>query len=378
VVYDEGEHMQLCRNNYANLPEPVHRQPYLVETTGMTLPAAYEAFLAAAGQVNTYHREHGTRMLVESVFPALWHPLARVGVTLCPKLLKEDIYPAVLALALGAARQYRVELWFSPDFWLMDRFPGHSVREYATALRLAHAAGVDNVYTEYATALCRVRGTTYEFPDYGLAFRQFVREYVPAHPRAYDYRDYEPEVAIIRFPDSDWGQASCSYWKTLYGAEDLPPTPETGEWLQVFSLLTAGRTDPRAVNTNSGVYPRYDWPGIIPAPPTAVYDHLAGPELLRGVGTLFLCGIMVSEPTLAAVQERVAQGAICFAPARLCPPGVRKRAKALPARVDEGRGAWIVVPGYRKEDLGPYADLVPAAGTTLRLRFKGQTVSVEE
>lgn len=378
VVYDEGEHMQLCRNKYAKLPDDVHRQPYLVETTGMTLPAAYDAFLGAARQVSDDHRGHGTRMLVESVFPALWHPLARAGVTLCPKLLKEDIYPVVLALALGAAQQYQAELWFSPDFWLMDRFPGHSVPEYAAALRLAHAAGVDNVYTEYATALCRVRGATYEFTGYGLALREFLRDYVPAHPRDYDYRDYEPEVAIIRFPDSDWGQASCYYWKTLYGAENLPPTPETGEWLQIFSLLTAGKTHPGAVNTNSSVYPRYDWPGLIPAPPTAVYDHLAGPELLRSAGTLFLCGILISEPTLAAVQARVEQGATCFTPARLCPVAVRAQAQALPARVAEGRGAWIVVGGFRPEDLGPYASLVPPAGDTLRLRFKGQTIAVEE
>jgi len=378
VVYDEGEHMQLCRNKYAKLPDDVHRQPYLVETTGMTLPAAYEAFLGAARQVRGYHRDHGTRMVVESVFPALWHPLARAGVTLCPKLLKEDIYPAVLALALGAAQEYQAELWFTPDFWLMDRFPGHSVREYVAALRLAHAAGVDNVYTEYATALCRDRGATYEITEYGLAFRDFVREYVPAHPRNYDYRDYEPEVAIIRFPDSDWGQASCYYWKTLYGAEDLPPTPETGEWLQIISLLTAGKTHPGAVNTNSSVYPRCEWPGMIPAPATAVYDHLVGPELLRCPGTLFLCGILISEPTLAAVRERVAQGAVCFAPARLCPAAVREQAKALPARVAEGAGAWIVVAGFRPEDLGPYAALVPPAGNTMRLRFKGQTVSVAD
>jgi hypothetical protein len=378
VVYDEGEHMQLCRNRFANLPDAEHRQPYLVETTGLTLPAAYEAFLGAAQQVRTYHRDHGARMLVESVFPALWHPLARAGVTLCPKLLKESIYPAVLALALGAAQQYQAELWFSPDLWLADRFPGHSLQEYAAALRLAHAAGVDNVYTEFGSALCRVRGATYELTDYGVALRDFIREYVPAHPRAYDYRDYEPEVAIIRFPDSDWGQASCYYWKTLYGAENLPPTSETGEWLQVISLLTAGKTNPGAVNTNSGVYPRYDWPGMIPAPPTAVYDHLAGPEMLRTASTLFLCGIMVSEATLAAVQERVAQGAVCFAPKRLCPAAVREQAEALPARITAGRGAWIVVPGFRPEDLGPYASLIPAAGTTMRLRFKGQTVSVGE
>lgn len=377
VVYDEGEHMQLCRNNYAKLPDREHRRPYLVETTGMTLPQAYEAFLGAARDVNAYNRSHGARMLVESVFPVLWHPLARAGVTLCPKLLKEDIYPVVVAMALGAAKQYNAELWFSPDYWLMDRFPGHTVEEYATALRLAHLAGVDNVYTEHSMGMCRTRGATYELTPYGQALREFLEEYVPAHPRDYTYHDYEPEVAVIRFPDSDWGQASCYYWKTLYGAENLPPTPETGEWMQVFSLLTGGRTDPRAVNTNSSVYPRYDWPGVIPSPPVAVYDHLVGEDPLRTVRTFFLCGITISPQTMDAVRNRVRQGAICFAPARLAPSGVLPAAATLPARVDEGAGAWIIVPAFTREGLGAYMDLLPAVGDSMRLRFKGRDVHVK-
>lgn len=376
VVYDEGEHMQLCRNNYSKLPDPVHRMPYLVETTGMTLPQAYEAFLGAARGVSEYNRAHGARMLVESVFPALWHPLARAGVTLCPKLLKEDINPVVLALSLGAAKQYDAELWYSPDFWFHGWFPGHTVEEYEAALRLAHAAGVDNVYTEGLLGTCRLSGATYQLTEYGLALRSFVRDYLPAHPRNYTYRDYEPEVAIVRFPDSDWGQASCYYWKTLYGAEDLPPTAETGEWMQIFNLLTGGTTDPRAVNTNSAVYPREKWDFTLPCPPVAVFDHLVGEELLRTANTLFLCGITVSDNTLTAVRNRVRQGTICFAPARLCPEEIRKQATTLPAKIQDGTGSWIVVESFTLEGLGAYAKLLPTVGTDMRLRFKGQEVRI--
>jgi hypothetical protein len=278
---------------------------------------------------------------------------------------------------LGAAKEYNAELWFSPDYWLHGWFPGHTVPEYETALHLAYAAGVDNVYTEHSMGMCRIRGVTYELSPYGQALRKFLDDYLPAHPRDYTYADYEPEVAVIRFPDSDWGQASCYYWKTLYGAEDLPPTPETGEWMQVFNLLTNGRTDPRAVNTNSSAYPRGEWPGIIPAPPTAVYDHLVGEEPLRTVRTIFLCGITISPETLTAVRGRVQQGAICFTPARLAPQDVQRRATALPARIDDGKGAWIVVPAFTREGLGAYADLLPAVGDSMRLRFKGRDVNVK-
>ncbi len=379
VVYDEGEHMQLSRNFYANLPDMEHRKPYLVETTGMTLPQAYEAFVAGARRVSEYNRAHGARMLVESVFPVLWHPLARAGVTLCPKLLKEDIHPVVLAMALGAAKEYGAELWFSPDLWYLDEFPGHSVREYAAALQMAHLAGVDNVYTEAAVALCRLRGATYELTAYGEALRDFVTKYVPAHPRDYTYRDYEPEVAIVRFPDSDWGQADCYYWKTLYGAENLPPMAETGEWLRVWNLLTGGATDPRGVNANSGpAYARDDLKFSYPSPAVAVYDHLVGEGPLRTVRTIFLCGIEVSDATMAAVRAKVKAGATCFAPRRLCPADVREKSAELPAKVAEGKGAWIVVGGYERTDLGQYLPLVPTVSKGMHLRFKGRDVIAGE
>ncbi|MCC6729983.1 MAG: hypothetical protein IT208_11660 [Chthonomonadales bacterium] len=369
VVYDEGEHMQLCRNYYSGLSEPVHRKPYLVETTGMSLPAAYAAFTEAAASVARRNREAGARMLVESVFPVLWHPLARAGVTLCPKLLKEDIHPVVLAMALGAANQYGADLWFSPDLWHTDQLPGHSAHEYGEALRLAHRAGVDNVYTEFVTCLTRYSGAQYEVTAYGATLRDHIRRWLPAHPRAYTFRDYAPEVVIVRFPDSDWGQASGSYWNTLYGAENLRSTPETREWLQVWSLLTGGASQPGAVNTNSGIYDRLSWQFTVPCASTAVYDHRVGRGLSASARLLFLCGIALTDETLVAARERVRAGAVCFAPARLCPSDVCASAAKLPIRVADGRGAWVVVAGFRREDLGPYARLIPAPGRAMRLRF---------
>ncbi len=376
VVYDEGEHMQLSRNAYSELPDKVHRKAYFVETTGKSLPEAYEAYLAAARGIVSYNRSAGATMLVESVFPVLWHPLARAGVTLCPKLLKEDIHPVVLAQALGAAKQYGARLWFTPDLWLMDRLPGHSVREYGMALRLAHLAGVDNVYTEYYTCLGLPREGGYEITPYGRTLQLHIREYLPGHARAYTYRDYEPEVAIVRFPDSDWGQASCYYWNALYGAEDLHSTPETREWLQVWSLLTGGASDPRAVNANSSVYDRYAWHFTVPSRPVAVFDHLVGDAPLATANTFFVCGTAISPESTAAIGRRVRAGAICFVASRLAPKHVRDAAAKLPARVSDGRGAWIVVDGFTPEQLGVYRRLVPPPAKTMRLRFRGKEVGI--
>ena len=115
---------------------------------------------------------------------------------------------------------------------------------------------------------------------------------------------------------------------------------------------------------------------MYPSPPVAVYDDTVGDGPLATVDTLFVCGNAVSVETLAAVRRRVNAGATCFIAQRLGPADVRAQAKTLPARLPEGKGAWVVVSGFRPEDLGRYATLVPAAGTTMRLRFKGREVVV--
>jgi hypothetical protein len=343
----------------------------------MSLPEAHRAFVEATRRVSDYNRAHGGRMLVESVFPVLQHPLAAAGVTLVPKLLKEDVHPVVLAMALGAARQYGADLWFSPDLWRLDQMPGHSTREYAAALRLAERAGVERVYTEFVTCLVRWRGPQVERTPYGQVLRDHIVRLAaaPVSATARSYRDFAPEVAIVRFPDSDWGQASCSYWNTLYGALDLHSTPETREWLQVWNLITGGATHPAAVNANSGVYDRYRWQPDCPSPATVVYDHLVGYELLKGIGTLFLCGIAVSEPTLAAVRRCVREGAVCFAPPRFCPPEVRTRAASTGSaagsavRVRDGKGAWIVAPSFELRALGDLRRMLPGLSGRLDLRL---------
>lgn len=371
VVYDENEHMQLCRNFYSKLPDAVHRKPNMVETTGMTLPQAYEAYRQAVKGVADYNRREAGRMLVESVFPVLWHPMARAGVTLCPKLLKEDIHPVVLAQALGAALEYGGELWFSPDLWHMDQMPGHSAREYAAALRLAHTAGVDNVYTEFITCLSLDHKSQFDITPYGAALRDHISRYLPTHTRAYTYRDYRPEVAIIRFPDSDWGgQAAGGYWNTLYGAEDLHSIPETREWQVIWSQLTGGGSNPAAVNTNSSVYDRYQWRFGMSSPAVVMFDHLAKASHIRGIGTLYLCGIQVSAPTLAAVRAEVRRGARCITAARFAPEGMRR-----PGSYRDGKGEWVVVPAFTPGMAPPWR---PPTGPGMTLRFGDRRVTISD
>lgn len=365
--------MQLSRNVTVKLPvpDPEKRMPYLVETTGMSLPEAYDAFYQAARRVQEYNAAHGSRAQVESVFPVLWHPLARAGWQLGPKLLKEDVHPVVIARLLGAALQYSDDLWLSPDLWYFGDFPGHDVCEYTAALRLAYWMGVDKVYTEHMMVLVRSRGEQVDITPHGQALRAHIRHWLPAQHRDYTWRDYRPEAAIVAFPTSDWGQGDCYYWDMLYGSLDSLTTPETGQWMRAFSVLTRGGTSPIGVNYNSNALPK-PWPFTIPSPAVAVFDHLATEKVLDGIPVLLLCDGPLSEATRAAVQHCVQRGATCFTtPAHAWEAAT---GQTLPAIVPEGQGRWVVVSDYTPEALGDTMARLPEPGTTMRLRFGGRMI----
>lgn len=53
------------------------------------------------------------------------------------------------------------------------------------------------------------------------------------------------------------------------------------------------------------------------------------------------------------------------------------QAEKRPARVKDRKGAWIVLDGFRPEDLGPHAASLPPVGDAMRLVFKGREVRVK-
>lgn len=379
VMYDEVEHMQLCRNGYSQLPEP-NRKPFFVETDGLSLPQAYDTLKKAVKEQVKRYQQSGSKMLGESVFPALFHPMAEAGMTLAPKLLKEDIHPVVLAEALGAAIQHNARLWFSPDLWWYAEAPGHSAREYRMAMQCCHLAGVDACYVECTIKLFSQNGSSYNLTQHGRELKEHIAKWVPAHPRNYGYRDYQPEVAIVRFPDSDWGQASCAYWDYLYGAMNLHSSPETREHMQVWSLLTDGVLTGRAVNCNGAalgpLIPPITWRFTVPSPAVAVFDHNVGLNHLKGVGVIFACGIEISEQTMSALQSCVKSGAVCFISQHLAPQRLRELNGAPSARIPEGKGSWVVMSSFTPEVMAPYKQILPKNDGSMWLRFKNRRVKV--
>ena len=95
----------------------------------------------------------------------------------------------------------------------------------------------------------------YELTPYGKVYQWFVKEYVPAHPRPYTFRDIRPEVAIVRFQTTPAGDRTAQQFPdALYGAANLKTTAATAAWFQIWSVLTHGQTRDEGLSFHNRSY----------------------------------------------------------------------------------------------------------------------------
>jgi hypothetical protein len=343
-ILDEADHMQI------NAHWPVidyygydHRH-YLAETEGLDLISARQVVFEALQKRFTELCLDGKIPTVEFLFPVMMHTSARAGLNVSPKILKETCGPVMLAAAMGAARQYNVDFWVDVDYWWHNEAIGHSVERFHSALLLAYWCGASNIYVE---------GGWQYAPDHPVTigiervYREFLHDYVSAHPRPYTWRNFQPEIAIIRFDDTcfDIRQAYLGEFPgPLYG--HIPAGPVNTEWLNIWSLLSHGfmRTDSashqweaRRFNSRSLFVPLHN---------VTVYDHEVGDEPLKNIRLIFLTGPLISQTTYQAVQRRVREGAVCVLPPRLAPPIMEAGKVSKVTRIKDGSGIWLLVPEF--------------------------------
>lgn len=349
VVIDEFPHIRLLHTDLYG--ELAGEQLIADPATLRTLPEAYAATLAGYRRVREGLEAAGAPAVTAThVWPVLHHVAARAGYTVCPKICKEFYSPVSLAVGLGAALQYDRPLWADCDLWFWDLVPGHSPEELRSNLLLAYWLGVDRVYLEGAghnltepgrqgipfSLMTAVNDHYWRLTAHGEMLRAFTREYVPAHPRAWTFRDMRPDVAIVRFPDTDYGPFHGRPQPPLYGSPHLAPTSHTQAWLHVWHHLTHGTANPRALSfftpeaarSSAGyraplygeVSSMYTRPGqaafhpfACPLSGAVVFDHLVDYERLRGIPLLILTGVEVSEATLDALRRCVREGATLMA-----------------------------------------------------------------
>jgi hypothetical protein len=361
IQYDELEHSQITRNLSITLRHPGVELVSLAETTGMDFKSADNAvYQGAKSLVDECSSEGYQQVLGEHVWPVLFHNFARAGIIPVYKQMKENWSNVWASCAMGASLQYDQELWSCIDFWHYNNYPGHSAESLWSNLLFAYWAGVDKAYVE------SVGKHTYDIDDHGRltlqergkALSRFAKEYVPGHPRPYTFRDLEPEIAIIRFDDTQWGQGPetyCTvddgdekvnlYWKDwLFGAYDLRTSPESEEWIKAWHTITHGMVKKESLSWNAGnVYEGMPYRCFAPANSVVVYDDSVRKEHLGTVKLAFLCGLFMSEGTLEDVGLLVREnGLVVVTSSRFAPRELVDQYEGGTQAFNSGKGKWII------------------------------------
>jgi hypothetical protein len=348
VVFDELPHCRLLN---------IHGDPDALAdpATFSSLEDAYAKSLAGYQALHDKFAAVDAPVTATHVWPVLHHLAARAGFIVCPKIQKEFWSPVSMAIGLGAAVQYDRPLWINADLWYYDMVPGHPPEELWSNLLFAYWMGADGVYIEGAgynlappgaqgipfSLMSQVVPNRFLLTAHGEVLRRFIREYIPAHPRPYTFRDVRPHMAIVRFPDSNYGQRwlqpqdtdrLASWHPGLYGSPDLPSTPDSEAVFSLWNALTCGATSYDGLShfkvyTSTGGYNRPPKPTeqVITLharpqmadthtfwtsmPGVVVYDHLVGYEHLKDVPILFITGQLVSDATREAVERCAEEGA---------------------------------------------------------------------
>ncbi len=310
---------------------------------------AHDKAVAGWKELGEKYRSWGIKNLNSThVWPTLLSVAAEAGWNPTPKICKEYFSPVSLAIGMGAALQYDKQLMVDCDLWLWDMLPGHPAEEYRSNLLLAYWSGADGIYTEGSgynllpagrqgmphSLMAKISDTEYALSPHGEVLRWFVKEYIPTHPRPWNFRDIKPDTAIIRFDDSCYGQRYTGMPDTLYGSDKLHSDADTEAIFQMWNLLTArytgrdGIVDAQHVTQNMFHYQHVPQntrrdsyltrPAMakahsffVPLNNVVVFDDTVGADKLADIPCLVLSGKRISPKTWLAVQERVRQGALC-------------------------------------------------------------------
>ncbi len=384
ITYDEAEHMQLTRNQFATQPDgQPFDAPFLVETRGLTPEQSFNRLAGRCAWLRKTHYQDMVCPASEQVWPDMFHIFARAGWTVTPKLLKENLSSVVMCTALGAALQYEnhgAKLWASPDLWMRGWHPGHTPEALRSALMMGYWLGAEALYVENldwqestgrhpkagkGSLFAAGDGGSRNITPHGKVVRDFYKSYVPKHPRDFDWRDYRPRVAIVRLPDGAWGQRGTTFRDALLGNPEHLMDDISAEWLDVWPILTHGAAKQGAISlNNAAAYPNETYPFFVPIDSVAVFDHTVTGEVLDGVDCFVVCGHALSRGTFREIRRRVALGATCI---------ISKRLYDLRAR-GPLPGNWVVVDSFEdarvSEALQPFLGPKDAA----RFRFKDRVV----
>ena len=352
-MYDELEHVIINRNvslalasrfkeDHPAFPVSVSRDPVVQGELLSSQLRDYAKELKSFG-AKTVSGEH--------VFPVLFHLFAKNGIIPNFKSQKESFSNVQFAIAAGAAKQYGMPLWNCVDLWCRMTYPGHSAREMYNNLVFAYLAGVDLVYVESVDAFMDNEG---HLTPYGEQFRAFCDEY-KGKERDYDVADYRPEIGIVRYDDTFWGQGRVRWmWRNmLFGNPAIKADKKCKEWIKVFNMITHGETGKGGIS-----WGRVELRSLTRHRSFAtmnnavVYDENATKKDLESLKLCFLCGYTVSDGTLAAVRELVKENGLTVVTSeRFAPKGFTVPKGQPFGEIADGKGTWIVTDDFGSKKL---------------------------
>jgi hypothetical protein len=371
LMYDEADHMQNGRNGTTI---PGFDAPFFMsdETAG-SLEDAAENFTKEVQKIVQQHEPYKLDIYTEHVFPIQYHTFARGGMIPVSKILKENVSPAYIATAIGAAIQYDKPFWLTPDLWHINSYPGHSVETYRSALLLAYHMGAEAIYTEnlsYQGSLVYVNenGDNYRVTEYGKVAKWFRSDYAPKNPRNYTFKQLIPRVVIIRQEDACWGQSNSWLPDQLFGVNEWKSTPVTEAWLQIWHLLSRGKISYHSISWHNREVQKQPYQLLYPLDGVVVFDHQVRMPHIKDAELIFLTGLKVSEATLNDVKELVKQGVVCVTLPHLAPAEVIAKTGSNGVLTD-GQGKWIVCESFLNLKGDPELDPFLPSGDYIRYQF---------
>ncbi|MFD0676284.1 MULTISPECIES: hypothetical protein [unclassified Paenibacillus] len=381
LLYDEPEHLQINAGQYRK----DGWFPHWGSTEGLRLEAARNK-VEQAVHLRVEHvrsvlmkaelNNVSIPLISEQVFPTQFHTLAKAGMDLCPKIMKESFQSLQLSTALGAAKQYGRAMWVCADLWGPDTgewftrfhgFPGHSPQEFESALKLGYLMGPTHLFTENIDVLLKHTGSGFEKTEFGEVWRQFTGQFVPEHPLTWDHSQADPDIVIIHSDDSNYGQN-----ERLFGSSELVGSAASQSVFQIWHLLSRGTIPAHGscMHIPGYSFPRHELkrevpleqfplangypckdenrihPLFYPVNNVLVYDEQVSAEQLGQPKLIVAGGSTLSSDTLAAVIQRANDGSVVVIADWLLPASLPKEWLSSGKR---GRGLWIVTHDFLED-----------------------------
>lgn len=349
IMYDELEHSIINRNLTLTINKKGRHLPVFPLALAKDVVIQGELLRLQLKEMADYHKKHGAeRFIGEHVFPVLFHSFAASGIIPNFKSQKESYSVLQYVNAAGAALQYKTELWNCVDLWNYNTFPGHSPKEMYYNLWFSYIAGTSRVYVEGASQFFKDGNPTAYAKEYKKFSTDKRRKY-----RDYSVQDYKPEIGIIRYDDSYWGQCDPFMWRPiLLGNKHLKVTKKAKEFTKAFHVVTHGETC-----KNGLAWDRVSPWSLRPHKSfcsmngVAVFDDRVKKETLSTLKLCFLCGYYISDETIGAIIDLVKyNGLTVVAPRRFCPEYIKRQLKGRFCEIKDGSGKWIVTNNILSSD----------------------------